>query len=139
MKLKFALLTWLIAGLVNALLSAFYFSSDSILFELAEWWGLFFISLAVTMFYSIPGFAGIFLWIWIADNFYFSSIHKFICFCSGCLLTTFLCYGLLTFTLGMAFTDIKIYHLVLISLFSVIITTLLRRKYFNQIVTPDFE
>jgi len=139
MKLKFALSTWLIASLINAFLSTFYLSNDLIHIELSGWWGLFFISLVVTLFFSIPGFAGIFLWIWVADNFYFSSINKFICFCSGCVLTTFLCFGLLSFTLGIAFTDIKIYHLILMSLFSLFIALLLERKDFLRIVTPDFE
>ena len=139
MKLRFALLTWLIASLINALLSTFYLGRDSMLAELTEWGGLFLISLAVTLFYSIPGFAGIFLWIWVADNFYFSILNKFICFCSGCVLTTFLCYGLLSFTLGIAFTDIKIYHLIMMSLGSLLVALLLQRKYFYRIIAPDFE
>lgn len=139
MKLKFALSTWLIASLINAFLSTFYLSDELMHIELSSWWGLFFLSLIVTLFFSIPGFAGIFLWIWVADNFYFSILNKFICFCSGCVLTTILCFGLLSFTLGIAFTDIKIYHLILMSLGSLLAALLLQRKYFYRIITEDFE
>jgi hypothetical protein len=139
MKLKFALLTWLVAALINAFLSSFYLGNNILNNELFNWCGIFFLSLIVTLFFSIPGFAGIFLWIWVADNFYFSAINKFICFCSGCVLTTILCYGLLSFTLGIAFTDNKIYHLVLMSLVSLLVALLLQRKYFYKIITDDLE
>ena len=139
MKLKFAFFTWLIAILLNAILTATYLSGDSMLLELAEWWGLFLSALGITVLFSVPGFAGIFLWIWIADNFYFSPIQKFLCFSFGCLLTTFLCYGLLSFIFGIILTETKIFYLMLMSLLSVVVTLLLQRKYFYRIVTPCFD
>ena len=139
MKLRFAFFTWLIAILLNAILTAIYLSGDSMLFELAEWWGLFLSALGITVLFSVPGFAGIFLWIWIADNFYFSPIQKFLCFSFGCLLTTFLCYALLSFIFGVSLTEAKIYYLILMSLLSVVATLLLQRKYFYRIVTDSFD
>ena len=139
MKLRFAFFTWLIAILLNAILTAIYLSSDSMLFELAEWWGLFLTTLGITLLFSFPGFAGIFLWIWIADNFYFSPIQKFLCFSFGCLLSTFLCYGLLSFIFGVSLAETKIYYLILMSLLSVAAALLLQRKYFYKIVTPSFD
>lgn len=139
MKFKFAFLTWLIAIFLNAVLSATYLSGDSMVLELGEWWGLFITALVVTMLFSLPGFAGIFLWIWVADNFYFTSIRKFICFSFGCLLTTLLCYGLLSFILSVPLTEIKIHYLILLSVLSVVASLLFQRKYFYRIVTPDLE
>ena len=139
MKFRFAFFTWLIVIVLNAILSAIYLSGDSMLLELAEWWGLFLSALGITGLFSVPRFAGIFLWIWIADNFYFSPIQKFLCFSFGCLLTTFLCYALLSFIFGVSLAETKIYYLIFMSLLSVFATLLLQRKYFYRIVTDSFD
>jgi len=139
MKLKFAFFTWLIAILLNSIFSTLYLSHDSMYAELAEWSGLLLASSVFTLLFSLPGFAGIFLWIWVADNFYFSSIKKFICFSIGCLITTLLCYVLLSSILGIPITELKFYHLMLLSMLSVLTALLVQRKYFYRIVMPDFD